>query len=80
MYVAVGIWVFVLLNSFLIFLWNFLTKSIAPIKETSPVTPPTKLEARLSSQLHYDIIINLAVIAILGYLYYRIWIRKREKK
>ena len=27
-----------------------------------------------------DIIINLALIAFLGFLYYRIWARKREKK
>ena len=78
----IGLWVFVLLNSFVIFLWNFLTEGIAPIKKTvhGKKIPPTKMEQRLSSQLHIDIIINLAFILLIGWLYYKIWIRKREKK
>jgi len=32
----IGIWVFVLLNSFFLWLWNYLTKAVDPIKTIKP--------------------------------------------
>ena len=43
MYVFAGVWFFVLMNSFIIFLWNYLTLAIAP-KENQSQKKPTKLE------------------------------------
>lgn len=39
----IGIWVFVLLNSFLLWLWNYLTKAVDPIKT---IKPPVSEEDR----------------------------------
>ena len=61
-----AIWVFVLLNSFIIFLWNYLTQAVSPIKTNGKKPHPTKLEKKLSSDLHVDIIFNLIVMCLVG--------------